>query len=172
MRNLHGQSKGPDGGRTKYVEMAGTPISMLFNRKENKGCSFRTKCYMEEGQDCTVTKAVYRIECKTCSSRGENPYVYIGTTGFSIHKRNLEHAAKVRAKNTSNALAKHLVDRHLDEEVEFTTTCLSGGMKFNLNRFILEAIEIEDAKCDPKINILNSRSEWGGKGLPRLVVHQ
>ena len=126
---------------------------------------------MEEGKDCTVSRAVYRIECKTCTSRGANPYVYIGTTGFSIHKRNLEHASKARVRNTSNALGKHLATCHTDEEAEFQTTCLSGGIQFNLNRFILEALEIEEARNQPDINVLNSRSEWGGRGLPRLVVH-
>ena len=125
---------------------------------------------MEEGKDCTVSRAVYRIECKTCTSRGENPYVYIGTTGFSIHKRNLEHASKARVRNTSNALGKHLATCHTDEEAEFQTTCLSGGIQFNLNRFILEALEIEEARNQPDINVLNSRSEWGGRGLPWLVV--
>ena len=152
------------------MEMGGTPVSMLFNRKDTRGCIFRTKCYMEEDQDCTISRAVYRIECKTCTSRGASPYVYIGTTGFSIHKRNLEHAAKARSRNTSNALGKHLATCHQDEEAEFITTCLSGGMQFNLNRFILEALEIEEARNNPEIQVMNSRSEWGGRGLPRLVI--
>ena len=72
---IHCDSRGPDGGRTKFVEMGGTPLPMLFNRKDNRGCIFRTKCYIEEDQECTVSKAVYRIECKTCTSRGASPYI-------------------------------------------------------------------------------------------------
>ena len=47
---------------------------------------------------------------------------------------------------------------------------VQGGIKYNLERFIFEAIEIEDARNDPQIITMNSRSEWGGRGLPRIQV--
>ena len=175
-RDVCGQSRGPDGGRTKYVEMGGTPISLLFPNKDNfggnSGCHFRTKCYIDESQDCRISKAVYRIECKTCENRGGPPYIYIGTTGFTMHKRNLEHAQNVKSKSTSNALAKHMALHHAQDEANLVTTCLAGGIKFNLNRFILEAIEIEEVKTTPGVHIMNSRSDGGGRGLPRINIIQ
>ena len=61
---------------------------------------------------------------------------------------------------------------HQNEDADFVTTCLAGGIRYNLDRFILEALEIEEAKNDNNTQIMNSRSEWGGKGLPRIVVTQ
>ena len=61
---------------------------------------------------------------------------------------------------------------HKNEEATFSTEILQGGIKYNLERFILEAIEIEEARNNPDIVIMNSRSEWGGKGLPRIQVTQ
>ena len=49
------------------------------------------------------------------------------------------------------------------------TTCLAGGIRYNLDRFILEAIEIEEAKNDANTNVMNSRSEWGERDSPGLI---
>ena len=169
-----GQSRGPDKGRTKFVELGGTPLTLLFPNKDlfggNKGCHFNTKCYIQEDQDCRIDRAVYRIECKTCLERGDPPHIYLGTTGFNIHKRMTEHAASVRAKSQHNALAKHIRLTHNAEEAEFVTKCVKGGISFNLNRFILESLEIEEARIDPNVNLMNSRSEWGGRGIPRISI--
>ena len=78
--------------------------------------------------------------------------------------------AEVRAKSQKNALAKHIRLAHDNTEAEFVTKCIKGGITFNLNRFILEALVIEDAKSDQNLNLMNSRSEWGGRGLPRITV--
>ena len=71
--------------------------------------------------------------------------MYIGTSGFNIHKRSLEHIRAVQAKNQKNALAKHMALYHQNEDGNFVTTCLAGGIRYNLDRFILEAIEIKEA---------------------------
>ena len=47
---------------------------------------------------------------------------------------------------------------------------VSAGIKFNLDRQISEALEIEEARNNPDIQLLNQRSEWGNAGLPRLRV--
>ena len=77
----------------------------------------------------------------------------------------------MRSKSTSNALAKHIALHHEDSnQVVFVSEIVQGGIKYNLERFIFEAIEIEDARNDPQIITMNSRSEWGGRGLPRIQV--
>ena len=73
-------------------------------------------------------------------------YVYIGTSGFNIHKRMLEHESCARNHNTLNALGKHMNNCHQNENATFVTEILQGGIKFNLERLILEALEIEEAK--------------------------
>ena len=47
---------------------------------------------------------------------------------------------------------------HKNEEATFSTEILQGGIKYNLEHFILEAIEIEEARNTPDIVIMNSRS--------------
>ena len=177
MREKAGASRGPDGGLTKFVEMGGLPISLTFPMKEyltgTKGCQYSEKCLISQDQDCRVVRAIYRIICKTCEARDGQKFVYIGTTGFSIHKRMMEHINCARTKNVKNALGKHSALHHEGEvSVEFETEILQGGMKYNLERFILEAIEIEEGRNNPAYTIMNSRSEWGGRGLPRIQVVQ
>ena len=171
-----GETRGPDKGRTKFVEMGGTPITWLFPNKDqfggNLGCQYREKCFISDKHDCRTAKVVYRIECNTCRERDGKMFVYIGTSGFNIHKRTLEHLRAIRTKNAKNALSKHMSIYHQNEDADFVTTCLAGGIRYNLDRFILEALEIEEAKNDNNTQIMNSRSEWGGKGLPRIVVTQ
>ena len=176
IRSKCGQTRGPLGGRSKFVELGGTPLPLMFPNKDmfggNYGCQFNTKCYIQEDQDCRISRAVYRIECKSCSDRGDPQYIYLGTTGFTVHKRMTEHIQKVRARSQKNALAKHLNLVHNNEDAEFVTTIVKGGIVYNLNRFILESVEIEKARTNPEIHVMNSRSEWGGKGLPRIRVEQ
>ena len=49
---------------------------------------------------------------------------------------------------------------------------LRGGIYFNIERQIHESIEIEEASLNDNVNLLNQRSEWGNRGLVRLVVDQ
>ena len=153
--------------------MGGTPITWLFPNKDqfggNLGCHYREKCYISQKHDCRISKVVYRIECNTCRERDGKIFVYIGTSWFDIHKRSLEHIRAVQAKNQKNALAKHMALYHQNEDGNFVTTCLAGGIRYNLDRFILEAIEIEEAKNDANTNVMNSRSEWGERDSPGLL---
>ena len=177
MREKIGSSRGPDGGLTKFVEMGGLPISLTFPMKEyltgTTGCQFEEKCLINDDQDCRITRAVYRIICKTCEDRDGSKFVYLGTTGFSMHKRMMEHSYCARTKKISNALGKHSALHHVGENtVEYVSEIIQGGIKYNLERFIFEAIEIEEGRNNPVYSIMNSRSEWGGRGLPRIQVVQ
>ena len=96
--------------------------------------------------------------------------VYIGTSGHSTHKRNLEHLDDLRRGSMKSAITKHHQQKHRGEDPEFVTTVVKGGVRFNLDRFITEAIEIKTHNFTPGVRVLNSRSEWGHRGLPRLVV--
>ena len=86
----------------------------------------------------------------------------------------MEHSYCAKTKNVKNALGKHTALHHnVENSVEFESEILQGGIKYNLERFIFEAIEIEEGRNNPEYIIMNSRSEWGGRGLPRIqVVHQ
>ena len=45
-----------------------------------------------------------------------------------------------------------------------------GPMTYNLDRFILEGLLIEQNCQNPEVLVLNQRGEWGGGGLVRLAV--
>ena len=150
MKEKAGSSRGPDGGLTKFVEMGGLPISLTFPMKEYQtgttGCQYGEKCLINPDQDCRITRAIYRIICKTCDERDGSKYVYLGTTGFSIHKRMLEHAYSARTKNVKNALGKHSSLHHEGENtVEFVSEIVQGGIKYNLERFILKQLKLKKA---------------------------
>ena len=133
MRQKTSDSRGPDGGRTKIVEMGGTPIPFIFPNKDfltgSPGCQYPEKCFISQDQDCRATRGIYRILCKTCENRDGKKYIYIGTSGFSIHKRMLEHLKCAEAKNVSNALGKHVTLNHQNENAEFETEIIRSGNK-------------------------------------------
>ena len=81
----------------------------------------------------------------------------------------LEHEACAKNYSTSNALGKHMSLCHKNENATFETEILQGGIRYNLERFILEALEIEQVKNTPDVHIMNIQS-GGGKGLPRIQV--
>ena len=45
-----------------------------------------------------------------------------------------------------------------------------SGRKNNHIRFVTEALEIDRARDDPSVNLLNQKSEWGQQTLPRLRI--
>ena len=45
----------------------------------------------------------------------------------------MEHLQCVRARNASNALAKHAQLHHENEEAEFVTEIVKGNVKFKFN---------------------------------------
>ena len=59
---------------------------------------------------------------------------------------------------------------HQNENAEFETEVIRSGIKYNLECFTFEALEIENSRSDPQVKTMSSRSEWGGKGLPRIQV--
>ena len=82
----------------------------------------------------------------------------------------MEHLNAVRGGYQSNALSKHSQLDHRNVNVEFRSKVLRGGIKYNLDIFILEAHMIHKYSQDNSINLLNQRGEWGHRGLPRLQV--
>ena len=71
----------------------------------------------------------------------------------------------VQRKSTSKAQSKHHWEKHPTQEPKFTTRIISGGIKY-----IKEALQIESAKENTNINLINQKSEWGRTGVPRLRV--
>ena len=75
-----------------------------------------------------------------------------------------------QCRNASNALHKHQSSDHPNLQPQFEASVIRGGFQWNLERQIFEALEIESQKGNPNVTIVNSKSEWGNRGLPRLVA--
>ena len=82
--------------------------------------------------------------------------------------RSSEHINALKTKNEKNALVKHWVETHGDQQsppdFQFgvITTCRSA-----LERQIKEAIHIQTSKLDI---LLNSKGEWGLNMIPQLKI--
>ena len=139
----------------------------------DSGCHLGSRCLISEEDDCRVTRGVYKVSCLNCQ---EDPTskdcLYLGTTARTFHARCKEHQAAIQSRTRSpkNALAKHQRLSHPNDSPRFVMTKVSAGIRFNLDRQISEALEIEEARNNPDIQLLNQRSEWGNAGLPRLRV--
>ena len=166
-----------EGGATKFVELGGKTITSGLSGSENfianKGCVFQPPCNIDPESDCRVNRVVYETECVTCledPGQTSRP-VYIGTSGHLLHKRQMEHIGEIRQGRRSNALFKHHTNLHQNLVPNFRSRPIQGGIKFNVDRFITEGHQIQKASLDQNILVMNSRSEWGHRGLPRLQVN-
>lgn len=162
-----------EGGTTKCVELGGDLITKgLSGSVQPTGprrCNFEKMCNIEEGEDCTVSCLIYKVTCTNCSEM-DNPTdaLYIGTSGFSLHKRQLEHLAEIRRQQQSNTMAKHQRQHHPNLQPRFTSKPVRGGMKFNLDRYILEVHLIQENHENQNVVLMNQRSAFGNRGIPRL----
>ena len=47
---------------------------------------------------------------------------------------------------------------------------IKSGFRYNLDRYVAESLTIERGKLDQDVNLMNSKSEFGNKGLPRIRI--
>ena len=165
-----GDQLGTEGGTTKVVELGGMSITSGLSGQVgptgDSGCFYPTKCHTDKR--CGTSKVVYEVVCKTCGE--ENPTVYIGTSGQSMHRRQITHQQAIRSRSERNALSLHHLQNHTGEDPNFTAKILRGPMRYNHERFVLEAVKIQESNRNPNINTLNQRGEWGYRGLARLQI--
>ena len=154
-------------------------------------CPFSTKCLSMDSTDCTVSKIVYKWNCLRCQEDGtrshqvntnisedardfsmcggsEREMIYIGTSGYSLHKRTLEHWNNIMHGNANgSSIAKHQYVFHEGEVPMYTCKTLQTFKK-TLGHYIWEALELDRAR---KTNdVMNQKSEWGMLRLPRLQL--
>ena len=177
-KSLNNMGSWADGGKTKVIEMGGNSITRGLNKPQDfsgpGSCHMAGRgqpCNTDPEHDCRSARIVYKSTCQHCGARGQETQ-YIGTSGRSLHSRTLEHMAEVRNRSSRNAQAKHHWSVHPDEEPNFKTQIIKGGIFFNVERQIQESIDIDEARQNIDVNLLNQRSEWGQRGLVRLVVEQ
>ena len=88
-----------------------------------------------------------------------------------LHLRQREHMTDIRLLRRNNAMFKHTMNAHPNLVPDYMSRPVQGGFKYNVDRFIFEALKIQQGNQDATIQILNSRAEWGHRGLPRLQVN-
>ena len=130
---------------------------------------FYPPCLADPEEDCRVPRSVYEIECQNCKQGGRKSQ-YFGTSGHVLHKRLREHCTDLAGGRRSNAMVKHKMTEHPNSQVTFHAKPVRGQIKFNVDRYIRESQAIYKASLDPSINLLNQRSEWGHRGVPRLQI--
>ena len=158
------------------VELGGRLVSSGLAKSRNFGGN--TGCHMGDGErkcliapdsDCRTTRSVYKTWCVPCA---EDPNVrtsaYIGTTGRTLHSRQMEHKAAIRNRQTNNAMSKHHIRSH--PPPRFLTEVVKRGIQFNVERFCYEGLAIEELRNNNEYQVLNQRAEWGNTGLVRLSV--
>ena len=166
-----------EGGKTKFVELAGKSVSAGLSNsvkfRGQSGCVFHPKCNISPSKDCRTSRSVYEVECNECTQDGSAPRpVYFGTSARILHVRQLEHEDAIRRKVSTHALYKHQKNQHRDNPTVFRSRPIKGDIQYNLDRFILEGHTIQSAREDSNQQILNQRSEWGHRGLPRANFQQ
>ena len=89
----------------------------------------------------------------------------------------MEHMKAVSSSkpNVSNAIAKHRSKFHsqLDPgqlSLQLQPKLISSNVKFNLNRYIQESVQINKNNLDDQVYVMNQKSEWNNHGVTRLTV--
>ena len=133
----------------------------------------------------TLTRVTYELVCNLCPRDDDSNVVvpegdgrsavYRGQTAHTLHKRLREHIGEVRRGSSTNGMAKHIMASHPDadratgSQLLFTGRII-GHKRLNMERGVLEALQIEEVEENPRIEVCNSKAEWGRASLRRLTV--
>ena len=111
---------------------------------------------------CIVTQIMWAtLVCETCQDRGLVK-VYDGETARSARVRGVEHMNGFKNRRNENALYKHKVNDHKDEEMAFRME-ITKKYRDPLSRQANEAVRISGGK---KNELLKSKNEFNHPPLP------
>ena len=118
-----------------------------------------------KGGDCRKTNVGYEMECCECSKS----VVYHGETSQSCYVRGLKHIKDYKYKDKSSSLYKHAqIDHEARMNVNYSMT-VKTKFKDTLSRQVNEAVRI--SRCESDVS-LNSKSEWHGPAIVRLIIDE
>ena len=160
------------------IELGGNLIGMGMGGTQNFGgpgsCFMGAEsCLMDPEHDCRSARTIYSIGCLNCLE--EDPPInaqYLGTSGRTSHSRMVEHKAALRNNSTRSSLVKHQNLKHPGQNPRLQARNVKSGVRFNTDRFLHEALAIQDANDNPDVLLLNQKGEWGQAVIPRLRVDQ
>ena len=173
------------GFRIKFIEEGGTPIWRQFSTKLRGGEAFgRGGCYTCRQDDdskvnCYTRSTVYESSCLLCHPGGKKDKMgstmveqggglYIGETSRSLYERVGEHFEDANKLERESHMVKHWFLHHQEETKapKFKFRIL-GQYRDAMTRQIKEALRVQNRPGN-----LNSKGEFGGQTIPRLVVEQ
>lgn len=155
--------------KVKIVERAGIKIrSMLPGLKDKVECG-RSNCMIHSTGghgNCNIEGVVYKGKCLDCEKDGKKS-VYIGETGRSAYTRGVQHMNAIGNPegHTSNAFARHIIEKHDGEETDFKIDVVRSYKK-PLERQVREGVEIFRTEAD---NILNSKLDHFQPVMKRIT---
>ena len=155
--------------KIKVVEEGGRSLVGLL-RKSNptkpKGCT-DSKCLpckfgRGEGGECRRNNVGYYTKCEEC----DVVVKYVGETGRNGYTRGLNHVDDYRRQREDSHMWKHAIEKHERRmDVKFSMKIVKD-FKDPLTRQVNEAVRMVRCEAD---NVLNSKSEWHGPAIVRLV---
>ena len=174
--------KAPDGGETKVVELGGASVQIGLRRGDpfrrlGDPCPFPTECLADGRTNCEQQRVVYRLQCMVCKDQGQET-TYLGTTGHTFHKRSQEHLYDLTHGAMKNPIARHFSNTHPEIDVRERGGWVTGSVvgntsfQYNLDRFLREALEIEEGSKNQGVQMLNGRGELGRVSLHRITLTQ
>ena len=162
--------KNRSGGRVKFVERGGSALrDVLCNKNpwSSEGCGRGESCFICRSKPggCQKEGIVYSLTCQECLSKGILAQ-YHGESARSGWTRGLEHLSLLENEDDSSPLWKHCVEHHENIKVQFSMK-VEKSHQSPMTRQIHESCAIEHSKS---VILMNSKSEWGGQKIPRIVV--
>ena len=116
---------------------------------------------------CTTKSVGYRIICRNCQ-KSNKVSSYEGETGRPARVRLNEHLAGLKNKTKANALYKHQLSAHPEENPDWEVK-ITGTFKSALSRQANEAVRI--ANSNPS-SLINCKSEFNHPPINRLKVQR
>ena len=121
------------------------------------------------GIGCQKENVTYTITCRECARSGKKA-VYWGETSKTGYKRGTEHVDGLKREVEKAPLWRHSRVFHNGvKRIEWYRMKVEKVHRTPLVRQISEGVEI--SRCDADI-VMNSKGEWNGSRLPRMVIER
>ena len=172
------------GFRIRYTEEGGTQLWRFFNTGLAAGLECgRAQCGTCEQDDenkinCFTRSTVYESVCLLCHPEGKveksgemvqnGKGTYTGETSRSLFERVREHKEDADKMDKESHMVKHWFLEHPEEEdLPKFVFRMVGKYGDCLTRQVKEAVRIQN-----RPGTLNSKGEFGGGRIPRLVIEK
>ena len=153
----------------KIEECGGRRIEGMLkksNPTKPKGC-LKPDCLVckfgrGEGGECRKNNVGYTTKCEEC----EEVVMYVGESGRNAYTRGLDHVRDYKGRRNDSHMWKHAEERHGGRMDVSYSMKVQKVFRDPLTRQVNEAVRM--TRCEAN-TVLNSKSEWHGPAMVRLV---